>query len=69
MRELRIAVFVGLVALATMVVGCGDADGADDSAAVSGAAANASDPPNVDRTEGRIAYKVSGMKKTASGAT
>ena len=55
MKDLRTAAFFCLVALAAMLVGCGDAD--------------RSTEPDADRTEGRIAYNISGMKKTASGAT
>ena len=69
MRDLKTAVFVGLVALAAMAVGCGDAGESGERAAVAGAEANASTPPDAGRAEGRIAYKVSGMMKTASGAT
>lgn len=69
MRDRKMAAFAGLVALMVVLAGCGGADDSSEPAAGPEAKTNAENPSEVDRAEGRVAYKVSGMKKTASGAT
>ena len=67
MSDLAGTVLVAVVACAALLAGCRDAGEPSESGAARNAGANAS--IEADRAEGSIAYKVSGMKKTASGAT
>lgn len=67
MKHLTGTVLVAVVACAAMIVGCRDTGKTSESGAARNAGASSS--IEADRAEGSIAYKVSGMKKTASGAT
>ena len=69
MRRLIFAFVPVLIALVAMLVGCGDVRESSPPPAPPKDGAGPSSPAAGDPAEARIAYRVSGMKKTASGAT
>ena len=69
-RGLTISAIAGVIALATMLPGCGEPNDGNDRDVDAEAMTEAGRAdPETHHTDGHVAYEVSGMKKTASGAT
>jgi hypothetical protein len=68
-RSLTVFAVAGLVALAASLLGCGEPGDVNGRAGGARSTTTAATQPQTRRADAGIAYKVSGMKKTVSGAT